>query len=115
MILRKQKSTVSLYLGLQSPTERTFAEERLGWEWKIACIMNRRVPNIEGNELAGGKEARWPWDAFVQGESAEAIGRHIAASFNSFAHHQKFAFNRVVSNRRELRPLSYYLLEDVHC
>ena len=74
--------------------------------------MNRRVPNIEGNELAGGKEARWPWDAFVQGESAEAIGRHIAASFNSFAHHQKFAFNRVVSNRRELRPLSYYLLED---
>ena len=98
-------------------------------------IPRRRVDGGVNDKLAGMKGEPWPWDAFVtvveEGASAEQIGRHIAREFTAFAikssaanskkedktggsfkHRQEFGFRRVVSNGDDLKPLSYYLLED---
>lgn len=114
----KSNGTEACYTAPIKCEFNTFGREKnLVDEWKIACIVHRRDPKVEGNKkLAGSKEGKWPWDAFVtigeEGKSAEMIGRHIAASFTAFARKQKFAFNRVASNGTALRPLTYYLLDD---
>lgn len=93
--------------------------------WKIACIMHRRDPSAEGNvKLSGSKGNDWPWDAFVtvgeEGDSPEAVGEHIAETLSSFSkikgsgfnYKQEFSFRRVASDGDDLKPLTYYLLDE---
>ncbi len=121
-----------------NPIKIAFKEQEKGElvkEWNIATILNRKDPNGGVNDkLVGSKGKDWPWDAFVtvdeEGASAEQIGRQIAKAFTAFAiksknatsiddttggsfkHNQEFAFRRVVSDGEDLKPLSYYLLEN---
>lgn len=98
---------------------------RVSREWKILGVLPRRDErNVDQNKkLPGAPGKEWPWEAFVavvndeeEGETTKSVGKHITDMLNMHASRSgatsRYVFYRVVSNDNNLRPLSYYLLDE---